>query len=64
MQKKHGVPKAFILKLDTVITGILAIKKNPFAVTFSQTSTVDLRQMFYNEDDKQPCNRIPVKKFL
>jgi len=44
LQKTHGIHEAFILKLDTVITGILAINKNPFAIIFSQPSSVDLRQ--------------------
>lgn len=65
LQKTHRIHKAFILKLDTVITGILAINKNPFAMTFSQASSVDLRQTdVLQENDKQPWSRIPVKMFL
>lgn len=44
VQKTQGIHKEFILKLDTVITGIPAIYKNPFAMTFSPANSVDLRQ--------------------
>lgn len=44
LQKTHRIHKAFILKLDTVITGIPAIYNNPFAMTFSPANSVDLRQ--------------------
>lgn len=44
VQKSQGIHEAFLLKLDTVITGIPAIYKNPFAITFSPANSVDLRQ--------------------
>lgn len=44
VQKTQGIHKVFLLKLDTVITGISAIYKNSFAITFSPANSVDLRQ--------------------